>query len=132
MLEKCPAESVHVWPRILYLAYCAQDTWNSFETLSGEVANVVVFDVFVSEVLEMDESRVRISKHGVTIAGNHFSFTQSFAHVLFNYLLAGPLSLVIFLEFDQPLEAFLVREAMQRTGKAIDCCRKCEVGVSEG
>ena len=74
MLEKCPAESIHVWPRILYLAYGTQNAWNCFETLSGEVANVVVFDVFVSEVLEMDESGVSISKHGVTITGNDFSF----------------------------------------------------------
>jgi hypothetical protein len=66
-----------------------------------------------------DITWVRLPKHRMTVTGNNLSALQRRPDILLDRFVAGILS-NLFLHFCEPDKYFLVREAMQRTGKTIE------------
>lgn len=131
MLEECTAEGVDVGIWVFDLADGSEDAGDGVEAFSGEVADVVVLDVAVSEALEVHESGIGVSQHSVAVAGDDSAFLEGLSHVFLDDLLAGSLSSVEVLELGQPLQAFLVGESVQGSSKAVHGSGEGEVRISE-
>ena len=116
MLKQGAAEGVDIGPRVLDLSNCPEDAGNGVEAFSCQIADIVVLDVGICELLQMEEAGIGVPQDSVAVSWNDLSFTERLLHVFFDDLLAGLFTFVVGLEFGQPLEAFLVGEAVQWTG----------------
>jgi hypothetical protein len=71
MLKKASAVSINVGIWVFDLSDLSENTWNGFEADSGQVANVVVFNVSIGKFLQMHEPWVGVSEDGVSITWNN-------------------------------------------------------------
>lgn len=131
MLEESTAEGVHVGIWVLDLADGSEDTGNGVEAFSGEVADVVVLDVAVSETLEVHESGISVPQNSVAVSRDDSAFLESLSHVFLNDFLAGSLSFVEVLELGEPLQAFLVGQSMEWSSESVHGSGERKVGISE-
>ena len=74
MLEKGSTEGIDVGVWVFNFTNGAENGRNNFETSSGEVANIVILDVFVSELLQMHESGISVSEDSVSVPRNNSTF----------------------------------------------------------
>lgn len=131
VLEKGTAEGVDVRVWVFDLADGSKDSRDGVEAFSGQVADVVILDVAVSKALEVHKSGISVSQHCVSVTWNDSAVLESFSHVLLDDLLAGFFSLVEVLELGQPLQAFLVGEAVQWSGKTVHGSGEGKVRISK-
>ena len=131
MLQKGTAEGVDVWIGVFDLSDGSEDAGDGFEALAGEIADIIVLDVAVSESLEVEETRVSVPQDCVTVAGDHSALLESLFNKLLDDGLAGFLSLVVVLELSEPLEAFLIGEAVEGACEPVHGGGECEIGVGE-
>lgn len=68
MLEKSSTEGIDVRIRILDFSNSSQNSRNSFEAFSCQVADIIVFDVAIGETFQMHEARIGVSEDGVTVS----------------------------------------------------------------
>lgn len=71
MLEKGSAECIDVRVWVLDLANFAQDARDGVEAFPGQIADVVVLDVSISETLQVHKPGVSISQNGVSVSRDH-------------------------------------------------------------
>lgn len=131
MLEECTAESVDVGIWVFDFADGSEDAGDGVEAFSGEVADVIVLDVAVSEALEVHESGISVPQHSVAVAGDDSAFLEGLSYIFLNDLLAGSLSSVEILELSEPLQAFLVGKSVQGSSKAVHGSGEGKVRISE-
>lgn len=131
VLEKGAAEGVDVRIWVFDLADGSQDSGDGVEAFSGQIADVVVFDVAVGKALEMHESGISVSQHSMSVSRNDSAFLESLSHVLLDDLLIGLFSLVEVLELGQPLQAFLVGKAVQWSSKAVHGSGEGKIRISK-
>ena len=74
MLEKSSAVGVDVGVGVFYFADSSQNSWNCVEAKRSQIANIVVFNVPLSECLQMNESRISVPQNSVSIARNNPTF----------------------------------------------------------
>lgn len=71
MLEETSTVSINVGVGVFYLSHFTQNAWNSLEANSGQVANVVVLNVSIGELLQVHESWVGVSEDSMSITWNN-------------------------------------------------------------
>lgn len=113
MLKKSSTVSVDVWIWIFYFSDFAQNTWNSFETNSSQIANVIVLNVSIGKFFQMHKSWISISQNSMSITWNDSTFSEGFVDKLFDNSFVWSLSLVELFKFHQPFQTFLVGQTVK-------------------
>jgi len=132
VLQQGAAVGVDVGVGVFDFTHGAQHGRDGFEAESGQIADVIVFDVSLGKRFQMRESRVSVPQNGVAVARNDSAFAEGLPHKFLNDYFAGLLSFVVVFEFAEPFEALLVGQAMKRAGEAVHGGREGKVGVGEG
>lgn len=122
MLEKRATEGIDIRPWIFYLSDCAEDARDGIEAFPCEITDIIVFDVGICELLQMQETGIRVPQNRMPVSRDNLSFTERLLHVFLDDPLARFLPLVVGLQLGQPLEAFLVGKPMQWASEAIHRC----------
>ena len=97
MLQACATVSINVREGVLNLTQLAKDFRNGFVAYSNQFNYLVVFNVPLSKLLEMEESRIGISEHSVTVSGDNSSSLEGLVDILHDGFLVGSLSSMDFL-----------------------------------
>lgn len=123
MLKKSTTEGINIRIWVLYFTDFAQNARDSIKTLFSQIADVIVFDMFVCESLQMEESRVGVSEDSMPIARNNSTFFQCLVYEFFNQATIRSFSLMEVLQFSQPFKALLVGKTVEGTSKTIHSSR---------
>lgn len=76
--------------------------------------------MFVGISLQVEEPGINLAKHSVPVTRNHLSFFESFIYKFLDQLGTRRASLMVLFESNEPLEAFLVRKAVERSREAVE------------
>lgn len=96
MVETDAAVGIHIGVGVLDFAHLAQDLGDGLEAETSQISDVIVLDVLVGEELQVHEPRVCFSQDSMSVAWDDSSFFQGLVDVLFDFSLAGLLSVVEF------------------------------------
>ena len=129
--EEGAGTAVDIGPRVLDLSSGSEALGDFFVVGLDELNEVIVLDVFVGEVELAHETGVSLSEDGVTVAGHNLARSKSVSDK-FSNVLSGPSLAVLGLESEQVVEALLVSETVEGTGKTVHTSGEGEVGVGEG
>ena len=109
--EESAGTAVNVWPRVLDFASCREKVWNSLEVCLDKVYQVVVLDVFFSELKFEHETRIRLAQDSVAVTGNNFAGFERVSNVLLDVFFS-PVLTELFLEVKNKAKALLVGKSM--------------------
>jgi hypothetical protein len=113
---------------VLAYTHLKQNIRDDIVDLANELEEFVIRQVLECKLALCDITRVRLAKHSMAVAGNNLPALQSRPDVLLDRFVTSILS-NLGLHFREPDEDLLVREAMQRTSKAIERGRIGKEGI---
>ena len=113
---------------VLANTHLKQNTWDDIVDLADELEEFVIRQVLECKLALCNITGIRLAKHRMAVAGNNLPALQRRPDVLLDRFVTGVLS-NLGLHFREPDKDLLVREAMQRTGKAIERGRIRKEGI---
>ena len=131
VLQQNTAVRIHVRVRVLRLAVLGQDTGRDLVHLADELEHGVVGQVLEGELALGDVARVRLAEHSVAVAGDHTAGLEGVPQVFLDVLVAQ-VRADGFLHLLQPVQHFLVGEAVEGPGETVQAGGEGEVGGGEG
>ena len=124
------ADGIHVGGRVLRLALLFEHLRHHIENHVSQAHQFILREALLGKIHLRRKTRVGHAQHCMAVARDHLAAVQRIPGK-FVQLLTGWHAAKMILDLDQPAQAFLVGQAMQRAGQPIQRGREGAIGVGE-
>lgn len=119
VLQEYTGVRVDVGVRVFRLAMLCENTGGNLVDLGDKLEHRIIWQMLLRELALRDVARVGLAQDGVAIAGNDLASLERAPEVVLDGLV-GQIIADRLLHLLQPVEDFLVGEAVQRTSKTVE------------
>jgi len=131
VLQQNTRVGINVGVRVLSLAVLRQDTWSDLVDLADEVEHGIIGELAKSKFALRDVTRIGLAENCVAIARDDTTAVQGLPQVVGDLLVAEIVTNVL-LHLGEPIQDFLVGQAVERSSETIETGRERQHGRAQG